>query len=149
MTVWYVYFDEKKTDVFNSFESALKASNDYLKFCYSAPEDYEKYSFDLYEQSNETEEEIIVKDHKGHYIIQIEKDEFNDRSEPLTEDDIKFVKDKAEDAVVDLLFTNLHNNDIGELSKIFVEHFVRKCAEQSAVVEKGKLFMEDNNENSI
>ena len=147
MTVWYVYFDEKKTDIFNSFESALKASNDYLKFCF-ALEDYEKYSFDLYEQANETEEEIFVRDYKGHNIIQIEKDEFNDRSESLTEKDISLIKDKAEDAVVDLLFTNLHNKDIDEMSRIFVEHFVRKCAEQSAVVEKGKLFMEDNNENS-
>ena len=125
MTVWYVYFDEKKTDIFNNFESALKASNDYLKFCF-ALEDYEKYSFDLYEQANETEEEIFVRDYKGHNIIQIEKDEFNDRSESLTEKDISLIKDKAEDAVVDLLFTRLHNKDIQELSKIFVEHFVRK-----------------------
>ena len=148
MTVWYVYFDEKKTDIFNSFESALKASNDYLKFCF-ALEDYEKYSFDLYEQANETEEEIFVRDYKGHNIIQIEKDEFNDRSEPITEDDIAFVKGKAEDAVIDLLFTNLHNKDIDEMSRIFVDHFIGKCKEHSVIVEKGKLFMEDNNENSI
>ena len=119
-----------------------------MKFCF-ALEDYEKYSFDLYEQANETEEEIFVRDYKGHNIIQIEKDEFNDRSEPITEDDIAFVKGKAEDAVIDLLFTNLHNKDIDEMSRIFVDHFIGKCKEHSVIVEKGKLFMEDNNENSI